>query len=115
VVEILGFPLYYPLALPTATSNHSALYHRSLGLDDESLINILFGDKEHFIIIISYLQKNGRVINNAFGHLCLIGAFLLVGGTSNRGPAALVSVVKELHYDWTPIPLVVAETILCLD
>ncbi|KAJ8424543.1 hypothetical protein Cgig2_010843 [Carnegiea gigantea] len=104
-----GFSLYCHPTLLTNSSNLSTLYHYSLGLDDESVTTILFGDEVDFVALISYLQKNGRAINNAFSHkaaiLCLLGTFLFMGGTSNRSPAALLSVVEEMHCDRTPISL----------
>ena len=100
---ILSFPVYCPPTLPTMSSNLSALYHYSMGLDDKSVTTILFWDEVDFVALISYLQKNGQAINNAFGHkatiLCLLSAFLFVVGTSNRGLAALQSVVEEMHCD----------------
>ena len=83
------------------------------------MATILFADELYFVILISYLQKNGRAIDNAFGHkatiLCLLGAFLFVDGTSNKGHVALLSVVEEMHCDWTPMSLIIAKTIVYLD
>ena len=99
----LAFLFFFSPALLTTFSNVSALYHRSLGLNDVSVTNVLFMDEVDFVALISYLQKNGQAINNVFGHkatiLYLLGAFLFVGGTSIRGPAPLLSVVEEMHCD----------------
>jgi len=86
---ITGFPLYCPHALPTTSSNLSTLHHRSLGLNDESVATTLFGNAVDFVVLISYLLKNGRAINNAFSHkatiLCLLCAFLFIGGVLRIG------------------------------
>ena len=96
---VLSFPLYCLPALPATFSNLSALYHYSLGLDDESVTTILFGEEVGFVALISYLQKIGRAINNDFGCEatipCLLSVSLFIGRSSNRGPAALLSVVEE--------------------
>jgi len=47
--------------------------------------------------------------------LCIIGAFLLVGGFENKGPMMLLNITERIQHDQTPIPLVVAGTIVCLD
>ena len=116
---ILGFPLYCPPALSVTSSNLFTLYHQSLGLDDESATNILLRDEVDFVAQISYLQMIGLAINNALGHdttnLCLLGACLVIGGTSNRGLVALLIVVEQMRCDGTSMPFVVVETILCLE
>lgn len=47
--------------------------------------------------------------------LCLSNAFLLVGGSNGKGPTALLIVADGIRHSNTPVSLVLAVTIICLD
>ena len=62
---------------------------------------IFFGDEVDFVALLSYLQKNGRAIDDVFRRrdtfLCLLRAFIFVGGTANKGPAILLGIAEAVH------------------
>lgn len=81
------------------------------------MVVILIGDEVHFTAFVSYFQKGNKqdlkgVYRCRATLLCLLGAFLFVGGSANGGPVILLSVVKSMYRNQTPMPLVVAETML---
>ena len=77
------------------------------------------GMKQTFMALLFYLQKNSQTIDGVFrcrtNILCLLGAFLFVGGFANKGSMMLLSVIEVVHCDQTHMLHVVADTILFLD
>ena len=64
---ILSLVLYYPSILLIIFSSFSSIYSHFLGLDDKDVATILFREEIDRVALLSYLQRNGRAIDDILG------------------------------------------------
>lgn len=113
---MLGFKFTSTPVIPTSSRNTAPRYTSLLGLEKDDLERILEGERVNFLPLISLLKRSDHVERRTRALvLCLLGGFCFYHGGTNSGPASLINISESLRDDQNLAPMIVAETILCLD
>ena len=95
-------------------------YEKLLGLTNAEARDMVDGRAVNMLKIVQKFRN--RVTNlteKRHRHralcLCLLNLFLFVDGGSDMGDASLIHVVEQIEADCSPVPMILAETLACVD